>query len=220
MLKSKRFQVVNPIAIENLSPVCAQLVRNNAGAKSSVDRVAFDSNEQATIGLIETFATVEQAARMNIKATRRFVESVRFITNKTLGFVNKATCFQVAIVLSMLQSRVTYNSVHIALGYQKEGSGINGISPARLEALYSLIAKKRLTKGTITSQTSRTLGERGFFTALGIVQKTARGEVELLNPSHPLLTSYAGALSALSSEQWGALLLKLESDKSNESESE
>ncbi len=168
-----------------------------------VAKVVFNNSfAQSVIDTIGAFVTPEEVANMNQKARLHTARAARWIASGGLDLkcFDRASAFCAAVIASTSQKRVAFCDVHYVCGATGEGtSPINGVSRAKLR---TVITGYTTNAGTISTQVSRSVGEKGIFTGMGIVEKVKGDKhgftVTPEGRNHGFLIAYAMTLNSLS----------------------
>lgn len=146
--------------------------------------------------LAPMLSTSEQLSAMNQKGVKRFVQSVNFSLSGNVKDFDAVTAYMVSAVILTKQETVSFQNAHFLCGLNTEhAQAIKGTSRARLNKFLGNAG----TAGTITSKVSRTTGKGGFFTALGITNKSDKHSFTLspTAKNNALILAYASQLEKM-----------------------
>lgn len=158
---------------------------------------------QPLVDTLGAFLTVESLAGMNQKAVMRAVQAVSFAVSGAVDDLDPVTASTIATVMLTAQQTITFAALRYTSGQSnmQDPSAIQGVSRARLQRF----GLRGGTANTIVSKVSRSVGKRGFLTALGVTAKSdthsftlqagARESGFVLGYAHQLQTMTDGALS-------------------------
>jgi hypothetical protein len=158
MQQIKHNEVTNAILTLDLGTDAARVARTIAnGGQPLVD----------TLG---AFLTPDSIKGMNQKAVMRAVQAVSFAVSGAVEDLDKVTAAVIAVVMLSAQESITYGAMRYAAGQSNmvNPGSIGGVSRARLQRF----GLRGGTAKTIESKVSRSVGKRGFLTALGVTLKS------------------------------------------------
>lgn len=179
----------------NLNPLASLILNVDCGTDTARVRKLV-TRSQAMIDSLGLMLTPDAVKGANQKALMRMVQAVSFAVSGAIDDFNRSTAFLVSTIMLSSQSRVTYQDAHYLMGAHTEGANnIGGVSRARLQRFITRAG----TTATITSQCSRTVGKRGFFTSLGITTKGDAHSFEMTPTarSNSLIVAYAYQLQTM-----------------------
>jgi hypothetical protein len=161
-------------------------------------------NDPQVCAFVGAVLTPEQVSTLNQKGAYRMLQAFAFALHGGKHF-NRVTAMLVTAVAKSTQAKMTFGDLRFLAGeLHADGSHIAGVPRQKLHR-YLAAGKKSLSVGTIRSQVSRTVADRGLFSILGVTHKseTKKGEVQACEitatgKAHPLITAYAAQLDAMS----------------------
>lgn len=160
---------------------------------------------QPLVDTLGAFLTVSALGGMNQKAVMRAVQALSFSVSGASEDMDRVTAHVVAAVMLSTDSIISFESMRYLAGQSGilDPKSIGGVSRARLQRFI----RNGGTAKTIESKVSRSVGKRGFLTALGVTVKSdahsftlqpgARQSAFLLAYSHQLQAMTDGALALL-----------------------
>lgn len=184
--------------------VTSRILSLDLGSDAARVRRTIERGGQALIDSLAAFVPLESLALMNQKAVMRTVQSVSFAVSGAVEDFNKSTAYLVSLVMLTGQERVSFADALHVMGAGGEGTApVNGVSRAKLQRF---LGGRAGTAGTMVSQCSRTVGKRGFMTALGVTVKGDAHAFTLTSKARelPFMLAYGFALQNMTE---GALAL-------------
>lgn len=158
---------------------------------------------QPLIDSVGALLTVESVNGMNQKGVMRAIQAVSFSISGDKDDLDLVTASVIAAVMLTSDSVISYSAFRSVAGQSNmiDPGSINGVSRAK----FMRYIGKGGTAKTIESKVSRSVGKRGFLTALGVVSKSdahhvtiapnARESGFVLSFAHMLQEMTQGALS-------------------------
>ena len=162
------------------------------------------SNQHVAAGF-DALVSGSQVANMKQKGIKRIVQCISFcVTGDMKDFDPVSGLVCAAIALTGESEKVEFSRLHALCGIHREGresAALQGVSKARLNKFLSLGG----SAGTVSSKVSRTVGEAGFLTALGLVLKSDKTSFVVdknARDSSAFLIAYASALARMTDGQF------------------
>lgn len=151
----------------------------------------------------------------NQKGIMRYLECFAFVgaydnpEKKAGKYFDSVSGGIIAALILGARETVTFESLRYALGETiVNPDTLPGVSAHRMKSILSRVGgQTKMSKGTIRSKVSRTVGKHGFLGALGATEKTT-GDSFKLNPgalNHPFIVAYARAMSGLTDSDLGLI---------------
>jgi hypothetical protein len=153
------------------------------------------------------------AQHANQKAIMRTLEAFAFIgasdAREQKKYFDSVTGGIIAGLILGARETVTFESLRYTLGQTiVNPDTLPGVSRHRMVSILTRVGgQTKMSKGTVSSKVSRTVGKHGLLGAMGITEKT-RGDAFKINPEglqHPFIVAYAKCMSALSDSDLGLI---------------
>lgn len=153
--------------------------------------------------LIDTFGILvspEQIKKCNQKAAMRLIEAVHFAIDPSAQYADKVTVTCFLSVIQSAVSRASFETLRFSAGEKVENPiALQGLDQNKLRRFAFLES----CKGTVQSKISRTFGDRGFFSAIGVSAKIDGHNIEFNSQAreNPIVVAFAMGLEKMTQGQ-------------------